>query len=349
MPLSTTRRASSLILLAVLPLLSARGAYAEDVRVEFDVPDRIECKDVTPAKCAAIHPTVKVIEAKFRISASLAQGAESSLVDFTYMISSPGLRMKVLDYLPNTTLESRYADDRIEVSDFTSERDSTTAEARVAYTIFSLNAVKNRVTQSTEHNNYEKIAPKALVLASGTMNRGHGVFYKLRPSNTMSLEGSKEFSFLAIVPRDWRGDWCTFVCSGRAEKKSLLGKTIETAGVAKVDVGLYLCGDDEAGNLASRLCAIQQADNGALSRHSAQEAAKIAATLNSPTSNVSLAGKFDDLFHQVTRTNHFQTPTEKKLEAARMEMEEVEDQLGRLSGANLTNDPLTRTPGTIAR
>lgn len=340
----------ALLIVAALSL-SARHLHAEDTRVVFDVPDRIECKDVTPAKCAVLHPTVKVIEAKFRISASIESGNESSLVDFTYMISSPGLRMKVLDYLPNTTLESRYADDRIKVEDFTSEADSMHAEAKVAYTIFSLNAVKNRLTQSTELNNYEKIAPKALVLASGTMNRGHGVFYKLRPSNTMSLEGSKEFSFLAIVPREWRGDWCTFVCSGRGEKKNLLGKTIETVGVSKVDVGLYLCGDEEAGNLASKLCAIQQADNGALARRSANEAAKISATLNSPTSNVNqtVAAKFDDLFHQVTRTNHFQTPAEKKLDEARLQMEQVEEQLGRLSGADLTNAPLTRAPGATIR
>jgi hypothetical protein len=331
--------------------LSARQLLAEDTRVAFDVPDRIECKDVTPAKCAVLHPTVKVIEAKFRISASIESGSEASLVDFTYMISSPGLRMKVLDYLPNTTLESRYADDRIKVEDFTSEADSMHAEAKVAYTIFSLNAVKNRLTQSTELNNYEKIAPKALVLASGTMNRGHGVFYKLRPSNMMSLEGSKEFSFLAIVPREWRGDWCTFVCSGRGEKKNLLGKTIETVGVSKVDVGLYLCGDEEAGNLASRLCAIQQADNGALARRSAHEAAKISATLNSPTSNVNqtVAAKFDDLFHQVTRTNHFQTPTEKKLDEARVQMEQVEELLAKYSGAELNPDPLSRAPGSAIR
>lgn len=348
MPIVYTQRAFAITSLLAL---IATQAHAEDPRVVFDVPDRIECKDVTPAKCAVLHPTVKVIEAKFRISASIESGSEASLVDFTYMISSPGLRMKVLDYLPNTTLESRYADDRIKVEDFTSEADSMHAEAKVAYTIFSLNAVKNRLTQSTELNNYEKIAPKALVLASGTMNRGHGVFYKLRPSNTMSLEGSKEFSFLAIVPRDWRGDWCTFVCSGRGEKKNLLGKTIETVGVTKVDVGLYLCGDEEAGNLASKLCAIQQADNGALARRSAQEAAKISATLNSPTSNVNqaVAAKFDDLFHQVTRTNHFQTPGEKKLDEARLQMEQVEQALAKLSGAESNPDPLTRVPGTLPR
>lgn len=329
--------------------MSAASLRAEDARVVFDVPDRIECKDVTPARCAAMHPTVKVIEAKFRISASLPEGTEESLVDFTYMISSPNLRLKVLDYLPNTTLESRYADDRIEVADYTKETDTQSAEARVGYSIFSINALAARVSQKTEQNNYEKIAPKSLVLASGTMNRGHGVFYKLRPSNTASLEGSKEFSFLAIVPRAWRGDWCTFVCSGRAAKKTLLGTQNVTAGVTKVDVGLYLSGDEEAGSLASKLCTIQQADGGALSRRNAQEAVKIAATLNSPTSNFTLGTRVDSFLHQVTKTQHMQSSSERKLEQARLEMETVEEALGRLAGVDLTAELIDSGAAPIAR
>lgn len=333
----------------VIASMSAASSRAEDARVVFDVPDRIECKDVTPAKCAAMHPTVKVIEAKFRISASLAEGTEDSLVDFTYMISSPNLRLKILDYLPNTTLESRYADDRIEVADFTKETDTQSAEARVGYSIFSLNALATRVAQKTEQNNYEKIAPKSLVLASGTMNRGHGVFYKLRPSNTASLEGSKEFSFLAIVPRDWRGDWCTFACSGRAAKKNVFGTQNYTAGVTKVDVGLYLCGDSEAGNLASKLCAIQQADDGALTRRSSEEAARIAATLNSPTSNFTLVNKVDSFLHQVTKTQHLQAAGRQKLEQSRIEMELVEEALGRLAGVQLAAEAVGRGPAPISR
>ncbi|MCE9603824.1 MAG: hypothetical protein K8U03_02860 [Planctomycetia bacterium] len=329
MPTNTICRAT----FAVLFALSAQLARAEDAHVVFDVPDKIECRDVTPVKCAALHPLQKVIEVKFRVSAGLTKGSEESLVDFTYMISGPMLRMKILDYLPNTTLESRYADDRIEVADFSEESDTSSREARVAYTIFSLSAVKNQMSRKTEQNQYEKIAPKALVLASGTMNRGHGVFYKLRPSNSASLEGAKEFSFLAIVPRAWRGDWCTFVCSGRAEKKSVFGNSIVTVGVTKVDVGLHLCGDEQAGNLAARLCTLQQADNGALATLAAHEAERNSTTLSSPTSNVTLVGRVDDLFHQVTRTSHTQKPADKKLAAARQALAETEAELGRLSGA----------------
>lgn len=320
-------------LLVVATLWWSPAARAAEPRVLFDIPDKIECKDVTPPACAAAHPTRKVIEAKFRISAGFLEGNEETIVDFTYMISSPKMRLKILDYLPNTTLESRYADDRIEVADFTETTDAASAEARVAYSIFSLDAVKSHLHRKTEQNQYQKIAPKALVLASGTMNRGHGVFYKLRPSNDASLEGAKEFTFLASVPREWRADWCTFVCSARASKQSLLGTSVVCAGVTKVDVGLYLCGDQEAGDLADRLCLIQQENDGIVAKTSAKEAEAALETWNSHVDTVPVLSRVDGFFHELARKATVPKAKDARLEAAREAVREVEESLGRMSGA----------------
>ncbi|MGC3971177.1 MAG: hypothetical protein QM775_28715 [Pirellulales bacterium] len=305
-----------------------RGRTASGVRHS----DKIECRDVTPPACAAAHPDHKVIEAQFRISAGFLEGSEDSIVDFTYMISSPKLRLKIRDYLPNTTLESQYADDRIEVADYTESARTSTAEALVGYSIFSLNAVTNSLQRRTEHNQYEKIAPKALVLASGTMNRGHGVFYKLRPSKGASLEGAKEFAFLAVVPRSWRGDWCTFVCSARANRRTLLGSQVVGAGVTKVDVGLHLCGDQEAGDLAARLCLLQQENDGMLAKHSAREAEAAMAEIPSGVENVPVIGKVDEFFHLVAHKASTK-PNDPRLAEAQTALHDVEERLGRLSGA----------------
>ncbi len=230
MIVSKNLRIAAIAMVVLSCVIARRVAAAEMTEVAFDIPDKIECRDVTPEKCAAAHPNLKVVEAKFRISASFIRGSEANAVDFDYVICSPGMRLKILDYLPNTTLESTYADDRIEVADMTENTDSTAAEARVAYSVLSLSSTKNQSAKKTEQNHYKRVAPKSLVLASGTTNRGHGVFFKLRPSNGASLEGAKEFTFLAIVPKEWRGDWCTFVCAARANKKSLVSSSIVLAG-----------------------------------------------------------------------------------------------------------------------
>ena len=62
--------------------IASNDGRASDNKVIFDIPSKIECRDVTPEKCAKAHPTMKVIEARFRISASFVEGDESSIEDF---------------------------------------------------------------------------------------------------------------------------------------------------------------------------------------------------------------------------------------------------------------------------
>ncbi len=258
--------------LAVCGFLSAASCDAADPKIVFDIPSKIECHDVTPEKCAAAHPSLKVIEARFRISAGFIEGNETSATEFIYLISSPDMRLKILNFLPNTTLESSTAEDRIEVTDQTESSDSATGEVRVGYSLLSLNGTKNTANKKTESNHYQKVASKHLVLASGTVNRGHGVFYKLRPSHEASLEGAKEFVLLCIVPRDWRGDWCSVVCSARTNKKNTVSSATAIAGVEQAHVGLFLAGDRQASDLSDELTRTQTAHGGLLAKYLAKDA-----------------------------------------------------------------------------
>lgn len=253
-------------------LMLAANSEAADPKVIFDIPSKVECSDVTPHKCAKVHPTIKIIEARFRISASFIEGKESSTADFVYMISSPDMRLRVLSFLPDTTLESSTAEDRIEVTDSSESSDSGTGEVKVSYSLLSLGAAKNSTSKKTESNHYQKVAPKNLVLASGTVNRGHGVFYKLRPSTGSSLEGAKDFALLCVVPKEWRGDWCNVVCSARVNRKTTVSSSVAVAGIERAHVGMYLSGDREASKLSDELTQLQAAHGGLLSKNLAKEA-----------------------------------------------------------------------------
>ena len=201
-------------------VLAGDWALAADMQVVFDLPDTIECTVVTPQKFAANHPDLKVIEAKVRISARILDGNQADIVDFLYMITSPGLHMKIQDFLPNTTLESTVQGDQIEIADTSETSDTTAEDCHIGYKILALGVTANQTGKKTESSKYKEIAPRALVVASGTTNREHGLFFKLEPSKDVSLEGAKTFTFLAIVPQAWRGDWCIVSCAARAKKKS---------------------------------------------------------------------------------------------------------------------------------
>jgi hypothetical protein len=235
-----------------VPLVLQGSPRANAAEIEFDLPASIECHDVTPPDFAAAE-TLKVIEGKLRISARVVDGSESDIVDFMYVISNPQQRMRIQDYLPNTTLESAVADDQIEVKDATEKASSASADVHVVYKILSLGGTLSQTTKDSEANCYRQIAPKELVVASGTTDREHGVFFRLRPSRTASLEGAKEFSFLATVPKAWRGDICTISCRARVRQHSFWSDSIVSSGERTVEVGLYLAGDSEAASLAEQL------------------------------------------------------------------------------------------------
>lgn len=307
------------------------AALAGEARVLFDIPDKIECRDVTPEKCAAAHPDLKVIEAKFRISASLIDGTETSIVDFAYIIMSPEFRLKIHDYLPNTTLESTAAGDSIEVADTTESTSGATEDAKVGYKILSLGVGFNQSAKKTESGKYKQIAPKALVLASGTINREHGVFFKLRPSLGASLEGAKEFTFLAVVPKAWRGDWCTVTCVARTSRKVAFTTNHILAGVEQAHVGLYLSGDREANTLADKLWHVQEANSGVLSKQMNKEAARQFESMHAVSPNTHTLAHYEEWLHNVAAhlaANH----TDKNLEAAQTEIADLQAKLGKLSG-----------------
>ncbi|MES1213626.1 MAG: hypothetical protein ABUL64_03485 [Singulisphaera sp.] len=321
---------------ALVALLLACHAWpaAADTRVVFDVPDSIECRDVTPEKCAAAHPNLKAIEGKFRLSARITRGSEADVVDFLYMLISPSLRLKIHDYLPNTTLESALTGDNIEVAETTENSTGNTEEAHIGYKIFNIGATRNQAAKTTESNHYKQIVPKALVLASGTMNREHGVFFKLRPSNGASLEGAKEFTFLAIVPKSWRGDWCTLTCAARSQKKSFFPTSVAVAGIEQAHIGLYLSGDREANALAEQLCQIQEANTALLADELKKEASRLLESMHDATSPTPQED-FDEWLHSIFRSK----TGSQEIERIRQSMLAVQEQLSHLAGSDNPGQP----------
>lgn len=234
------------------------GAESRGVEIAFDLPDMIECRDATPADFAAAHPTLKVIEGKFRISARVVAGSLSEIVDFLYVLESDDRTLRLQDYLPNTTLESTVVDDQLEITSALEKSQAVTADAHVVYKPLALGGSYAIGSKQADFSRYKQIAAKELVLASGTTNREHGVFFRLQPSRTASLEGAKEFTFLATVPKTWRGDLCTISCTARAKKTSLVSTSVVPAGAEQAPIGMYLAGDVEAAASAERLRTAQE-------------------------------------------------------------------------------------------
>lgn len=302
---------------AALLVLSpwAMSSIARAAQFAFDLPSAIECREVTPPDFHVAHPALKVVEGKLRISARVVEGNEAEIIDFLYVIDNAARSMRFQDYLPNTMLESAVADDQIEICDATEKAKATGLDARVAYKLFALGGTHNQSSKNSQSSRYKQIAPKELVLASGTTNREHGVFFRLRPSRAASLEGAKEFTFLATVPVTWRGDLCAIACTARTENSSLFSSGPAPGGAARALVPVHMVGDAEAADLARDFRQAQESLAAALA---ARQNDSVFDTISSHT-----VGLFT---HQKCETH-----SAKELAAAQGAVEEAQERISQLA------------------
>jgi hypothetical protein len=253
------RRYEILVFRLVVGVLLAGGlfsrAHAEPPAVHFDVVPVVGCQDVTSPEFAAVNPHERLFEARFQISSLIVRGDEQDLVQYLYRIESLQHGFVVVDYLPQTTLTT----DVVEHVSVERQREDTrslgiTASGQYEHLAKGTATVGGGRTIKSSVR-YELLPPLELLAASGTVSRGSGVYFKLRPSRRSSLEGAQEFVLVLRVPRSWRGDLVRIQCQAVGKKPSVLpGVEGEFVwGEADVSVGLYAAGDLAAKQTATSL------------------------------------------------------------------------------------------------
>jgi hypothetical protein len=242
---------------AILILATTASARSSDgAEVVFDFPSAIEFRDVTTSEFEQMHPEAMLLQGKLSISARFAAGNPTEIVDFVYVIKTDA-GMRVVDYSPQTTMESAVTSDQIEVTAANENSTLTGLEAGGVVAPLKLTAGHNQASKKSESTHFKQVAAKDIILAAGTIDREHGVFFRIRPSRTTSLEGGKEFVLTVAVPRSWRGSVCAIECSARGAKQTTFSTSVVSAGAAVVQVGVYLATDRDAASLAEELCVRQ--------------------------------------------------------------------------------------------
>jgi hypothetical protein len=236
----------------IVAALSTMPIVAWGAQIAFDLPSSIECHDISSKEFACAHPNLKTIEGKFRISAWMIEGTSVEILDFVYTLKT-NETMRVQDYTPNTTLESAVVEDHIEITDAKEDSTAGAVDGHIAYKPLNLGGSHNQTSKKSEASHYKQIAAKDTVLSSGTIDREHGVIFRIRPSRTAALEGAKEFTFVAVVPKSWRGDLCTISCAARMTKRTMLSTSVVSVGLKQAQIGMYLSPDAECAALADEL------------------------------------------------------------------------------------------------
>lgn len=227
---------------------ASQPVLAASPEVSFDVTPSVGCRDLTSAEFAEANPDEKLVEAQIEVSSLIRQGNESDLLQYFYRFDSPRRTLRIVDYLPNTTLASDVAGNTtIEKKQESTKGFGATIAAPLEWPV-KLAGSGELATKMLDSTRYELVPPMTAVAASGTLDRGYSVYFKLKPSRSTSLEGAKHFAMTFRVPRSWRADYVHLSCNAAGVVKGLLGPLDEqfVCGRRKFVVALYAEGDSSA-------------------------------------------------------------------------------------------------------
>lgn len=228
---------------------------AAALEVSFDVTPSIACRDVTSAEFAEANPDERLIEAQIDVSSLIRRGTEEALLEYFYRFDSPRRTLRVTDYTPKTTLASDLAGNvTVENKQEATRGIGLTVAAPLDWPV-KLGSSGEVGAKNLQATRYELLPPMSAVAASGTLDRGHSVYFKLRPSRSTSLEGSRSFTLVFRVAADWRADYVHLSCTAVGQTKGLLGSLDErtTCRRRRFVVALYAAGDASAKAAAERL------------------------------------------------------------------------------------------------
>lgn len=252
-------RTAALFLQLSLFATGAAPAAADDPAVAFDFARTTECRELSSAEAPQLYPGEKAIECTLRVSVNLLSGNAGAIEELRIEVTDPDRRLRVFDFSPQTTLASEFAGPI--------ERTTTNENGHsiglslggelpapvgnvVAHVAPSANAGFTDREVVTEKEC--RVPPMRTVVAAGTLDEAHGVFFKLRPSPETTLEGMHEFTVRLIVPENWRGDALRVACAATGTSKMLWVKQQKTWARLAAETALYLAGDAEARNAARR-------------------------------------------------------------------------------------------------
>lgn len=240
-------------------IMTDSSATAAETGLAFDYGRTIECRDVTPPEFADRYPEERIVEATLRLSVYLTSGAISDVETIRVEIGDINRRLRVYNFAPSTRLESEFAEAIETVKTVESSHSFDVSlggeipciggtAANVLPSVSGGKGGKEIVTEKQK-----RVAPQQAVVASGTTNEEHGVFFVLRPSPTTSLEGVHELKVQFVVPVTWRGDAIRVAVQAAGNQKVLWMSQQKVLAQKSTGVALYMEGDFAARRAAERL------------------------------------------------------------------------------------------------
>jgi len=226
-----------------------RTAADTHSEVRFDIPPS------TAAKTLSSSDGRTLIQVELLLS-SMISNPESGRIDQWLVRCQPrGHFASIVDYHPRTEAGSNLASP-IQVKQ-TKEKNQSFGIGMNGSCPLPLNgnAGLDHNSKDVDSVQFDRLAPLHAVTASGTINRGTGVYFKLRWTARQILEGQKAFQLTLDVPESWRTGLIDISVVAQARHKSFANweSSSKTLGEANFVIAVYREDDQHARQIARKM------------------------------------------------------------------------------------------------
>ena len=240
-----------------IPFSIERSAIGDEAAVKFDVPALVGVREIPNLPTHILSATQKTIEVVIPVTSEVQFADRGNLQEFRFNVYWNRNVYPICDYGPKTTTFS-------EIEGFVSIDTSTEKNATLGLTLNSGYQDLVTGTGRAELGNrngtkvhYQEVPQYEVLVASGTMNRGTGAFFRFHPSRKETLEGGRELVVAFQVPRSWRGGVLQVECQAKGSRKMLAWN--EPFEISRAFIlPIYLDGDDQARQSAAEFVRSEQ-------------------------------------------------------------------------------------------
>ncbi len=251
-------RCSIVIFLLMLIVVPLQPVIADGC-AQFDVPSVVEGCDVTTEAFAAAHPNQRLIEIVIPCSTLVRCKDPQNVSELMIQIRNLVPGMRVVDYHPRTQTYSEI-DGPVAVELHRERTGSIGLDATGTFNdMVGVTGGAKTGSKDGKIERFQRLPQQKLLLASGTINRGSGVYYKFLHSGQTTLEGGHQLALTLQVPDRWRGGLLRIDFRATGVEKYWIGSNDDfVAGHKSLMVATYLKGDWEAQQLAENYSNIER-------------------------------------------------------------------------------------------